>query len=107
MAGNFRSPLLLLRSALFVFFVFRHKFSLSRHPLGLIERRSALLANSYFAIATDFMPNPHRPAGCTNQLHLRNRHRPFLFSHAPFLLFPAPPFLLTTHHSLHLTFPLS
>ncbi len=47
-----------------------------------IQRRSALLAHPDFAIALHFVPNPHRPASRTNQLHVRVRDPAFLFGNA-------------------------
>src|SRR5579863_6110207 len=55
--------------------VARHKAK-SQWPRAkslFIQRRIALLAHPHFAIAAHFMPDAHRPASGTDQLHVRDR----------------------------------
>src|SRR5882672_8660993 len=55
----------------FSFLSFAINSALSYQLLALVQCRSALLANSYFAVAAHFVPNAYRAAGGAHQLHLR------------------------------------
>src|ERR1700674_784260 len=68
-----------------------------------VQRRPALLTDSYLAIASHFMPDPHRTARRTHQGHVRQPNRPLLLGNSTLdvALRIRPHVLLHRHHVLH------
>src|SRR5207237_9035115 len=76
--------------------------SKARSSSLFIQRRSTLLAHPHLAIAANLVSDANRPAGRTDQLHVRNRDAAFLFSNAALdmALWVRPHVLLHHHHVL-------
>src|SRR5712671_4643709 len=68
-----------------------------------VERCSALLANSYFAVATNFMSYSNRTAGRAHQRHVRQGNPALLFGDSAFdvALRIRPDVFLNCHHMFH------